>query len=327
MVTKKLKFADLQARIQAAYQAGEFAAALELAERHAADFPEEAALMSYWRVCMHARLDQDDLALRQLARVLESGAWYGEALLRRSPSLKSLQGLPAFERLVAQARELQTRAQAQRFPLLVLRAPGACQDPQHPCPLLIGLHSNMHSAETSLPLWQPAASAGWLVAAVQSSQAMWSGAYVWDDLEITRQEVLHGYANITRQFAIDPHRTILAGHSMGGEAAIWLALSGAIPACGFLAVGPGGPNMDQPEDWQPWIDQAVQRRATLRGVILTGEADDSISIDSCFRLEEMLNRAGIPCQVETIPHAGHDDLQLYLPAVRRSLDEILNPEL
>jgi len=322
-------FEDLQAQIQSAYQAGDYAAALELAERNTAQFPEQTPLLFYWRVCMHARLEQPSRAIRLLAEVLESGIWYGEVLLRKSPSLKSLQGVEDFERLVALNRELQSAAQAQRYPLIILRAEGNCQEQANPCPLLLGLHSNMSSAQTSLPLWQPAASAGWLVAAPQSSQAMWKDAYGWDDLEVASQEIQHGYATLIRQFAVDQARSVTAGHSMGGEVAIWLALSGTIPAAGFLAVGPGGPNMNQPESWQPWIDQAVQRQAgasgALRGCLIAGEADASISIESCHILGKMLNRAGIACQVVTVPGAGHDDYRLYQPEVLRGLAGILRP--
>ena len=106
---------------------------------------------------------------------------------------------------------------------------------------------------------------------------------VWDDLEIASQEVHHSYAALLDKFAVDRGRTVTAGHSMGGEVAIWLALSGTIPAAGFLAVGPSGPNMNQPESWQVWIDQAVQRQAgasgALRGCVIAGEADTSCSIE------------------------------------------------
>ena len=172
-----LPFEEIQSQIQAAYQAGDYTAALELAERHTARFPEQTPLLFYWRVCMHARLEQPSQAIRLLAEVLDSGLWYGEVLLRKSPSLKSLQGIDEFERLVAWNRELQSAAQAQRFPLLILRSEGGCQEKANPCPLLLGLHANMGIAQTSLPLWQPAASSGWLVAAPQSSQAMWKDAY------------------------------------------------------------------------------------------------------------------------------------------------------
>ena len=46
---------------------------------------------------------------------------------------------------------------------------------------------------------------------------------------------------------------------MGGEIAIWLALRGSIEARGFLAIGPGGPYMDNLAEWEPVLRDYTHR--------------------------------------------------------------------
>jgi len=47
-------------------------------------------------------------------------------------------------------------------------------------------------------------------------------------------------ARLSRNYAIEAARTILAGHSLGGEIAIWLALRAQLRRAVSLAIGPGG---------------------------------------------------------------------------------------
>jgi hypothetical protein len=173
-------FEDFQHKIQASYAMGEFSAALQLANiaRHA--FPEHAQLIDYWRIAMSARTGDNLQALNLFEQVLQSGFWYGETLLRKSPSFVSLQGLPAFEVFVERNNKMRQLEQEALYPLLVLRSEGRCLGDGPSCPLMIALHANAGTAHDSVAFWQPAAQSGWLVAAPQSDQAMWKGAYVWD---------------------------------------------------------------------------------------------------------------------------------------------------
>jgi dienelactone hydrolase len=49
---------------------------------------------------------------------------------------------------------------------------------------------------------------------------------------------------LSEQYPIDRKRVVVAGFSMGGGLAIRLALSGALPARGFVGVGAFLPNID-----------------------------------------------------------------------------------
>ncbi|MBN1146873.1 MAG: dienelactone hydrolase family protein [Anaerolineales bacterium] len=317
-------FEELQTEFEELFQDGEYTAALELAAENFKFFPKQRHLLYYWRVVALARLGETDQVLALLQEALDGGVWYGELLLRKSPSFKDLQGHPEFERLVELHQALRQQGAQQSYPLYTLRPEGRCQAGGDPCPLLLALHGNASNTQGSLGFWRPAASRGWLVAAPQSTQAIWEGAYVWDDRPTSESEMQKHYASLLENYTVDTGRVILAGHSMGGEIAIWLALKGAIPACGFIAVGPGGPFMDALEEWEPLLSQYPA--PTLRGYFIVGQNDNAILKDSVLALAQALNESGVPCEVEEVEAAGHDFIPAYEAATLRALEFVLNTE-
>jgi predicted esterase len=90
---------------------------------------------------------------------------------------------------------------------------------------------------------------------------------------------------------------------MGGDLAIRLTLTGTIPVCGFIAVSPGGPWMNEPEKWQSLIDDA--RHNDIRGIIIHGKEDQAIPRKYIQTLTNMLNNGGIPCKFLEYPKLGH----------------------
>jgi len=314
-------FNDLQKHLQELYQNKEFAVALSLATRQFDRFPENRILLYYWRITMAVRTGDIPLSLRLLREALSSGVWYGDALLRKSPSLKSLQGLPEFENLIELNQELAKEDHQESFPLFTLRPEGRCQEESLACPLLLALHANASTAQGSMSFWKPAATTGWLVAAPQSTQAIWKGAYIWDNREVTEREIRRYYSLLQAGYSIDPQCTVLAGHSMGGETAIWLALKGVIETIGFIAIGPSGPFIDEPIIWEPLIQENLT--GNLRGYIIIGKADTEISPENIQKLIKMLNQAGISCKLENIPNAGHDYIPEYDASFLRALDYLI----
>jgi len=311
-------FEELYIQLQQLYQKGDYAAALQLATQALEVYPEQRTSLDYWRMTMAARIEDTAQTLRVLQQALERGQWYSELLLRRSPSFKPLQGEAEFEKLVALNQEVAENDSQRAYPVFTLRPENRCRRGGSACPLLMGMHTNAGMVTSSLGFWKPAATAGWLVAAPQSSQGIWKDAYVWDDRETAESEIQKHYATLRQNYAIDPQRVLLAGHSMGGEVAIWMALRGAIGARGFLAIGPGGPYMDDLAKWEPLLKD--QARRGLRGYILSGEADSSIPHENIHRLVEKLKAAGIPCQLETVPGEGHDYSPSFDAAILRALE-------
>jgi hypothetical protein len=311
-------FNQLQERLQELFQNKEFQAALELATQQFEQFPEDRILLYYWRISMAARSGDIPLSLRLLREALTSGVWYGEALLRKNPSLESLQGLPEFEKLVGLNQESAQEDNQESFPLLTIRPEGRCQQGSVPCPFLLALHANASTAQGSMSFWKPAATAGWLVAAPQSTQAIWKGAYVWDDREATEREIRKYYSLLRANYSIDPRCTVIAGHSMGGEIAIWLALKGVVETIGFIAIAPGGSFMDKPDKWEPLIRENLT--GNLRGYIIVGKEDNEISIENIQKLVKMLNQTGMSCKLEIVPNAGLDYVPKHDESFLRALD-------
>lgn len=297
-------FEDLEAKIQQCYYDKDYQSALDLATRGMHSYPDQFPTLYYWRICMSARTGNTKLTYALLDEIQASGFWYGEVLLRKSPSLLALQGAAEFEQRVERNRLLRDKDQAQLFPLLIIHSQGRCAQGEPPCPLLIGLHSNAATAQDSLDFWRAAAATGWLAAAPQSSQVMWKGAYVWNDEDTARLEIQKHYASLLQRYLLDTDQVVLAGHSMGAEMAMRLAISAAIPVQGFIAIGPGGPYMDEPKQWEDLLKANPARG--LRGYIIYGSEDRSIPQKNISRLVERLNRSGIPTEVECLSLVGHD---------------------
>ncbi len=318
------KFSEIQASIQRSYQAGDYQAAYDFATAQLTIFPKQTPLLEYWRICMAANLGEEDLALDILEQTLAREIWYAGTLLRKSPALEKIQGHERFETLVSTSQALQAQAQSERFPLLTLRPEGECHSVETRCPCLLGLHANNGTVDSSLAFWQPAAQAGWLVSAPQSSQSVWVDAYVWDDYAIARQEVSTHLASLDARYAIDPEQVVIAGHSMGGEVAIRLALEGVLPLTGILAIAPNGPLLDDPANWLPLLSEAAERIASglpeLRAVFVVGEHDRTIPVEQLESFADMLIDHSIPTAVEVVPAAGYEYAPSYNAVILRSLD-------
>jgi pimeloyl-ACP methyl ester carboxylesterase len=245
---------------------------------------------------------------------LASGFWYGEAVLRQSPSLQPLQGQPEFERLIATCRDRQDAESGP--PVLKVLTPTNATEP----PLLFALHGNQSSAVNTRPFWQPAVAQGWLVGLPQSTQLMWKDAHIWTETQSTKTDVLAHLTALRAQHPFDPQRLVLGGHSMGGDMALWLTLSETIPARGFVLIGAGGPLCDEPTDCLPLLKEHAQAVPHLCGYFIIGDHDSLILPDKLRQLANLLTEAGLQCQVEVVPDATHDPHPGYEAALLRGLD-------
>lgn len=308
-------YADLNARTMQLYRDQDFAQALELLTGAGGAFPEQAPEIYYLRSCLATRVGQRELALSILEEALNRGYWYGEQLLRESPSWQPLQGVPAFERMAQVC--LTREAEARTGPLLLVEEPTDVGNADHPSPLFIALHGNGDNAKNALDCWRPVVSDGWLLAACQSSQIGGTDRYGWFDPDLAAREIEGHYATLRARYAIDADRVILAGFSMGGELALRLALSRAIPACGFIMLGPGGPMIETPDAWIPLMGGGANHR--MHGYVLLGEEDANIPQDAARALVDLLNAHAIPCQIETLPDLGHGYPRDIAPSLGRAL--------
>jgi predicted esterase len=298
------------------YQQGQYAEMYDLLTAEGGQFtgPDEVYMTRYLRSCMAARIGRPDLAIGLIQESFDRGEWYGVQLLRTSPSYASLQGMPEFERLVETGRGKQAEASVPREPL-VLEPEGGCTS-ERSCATILALHGNTERAQNALDGWQPVVAQGWLLAAAHSSQVSSYNRHVWDDQEVALHDVAAQFDKIRARYNIDPDRLIVTGFSMGGATALHAALTGTIPAKGFILLGPGGGFMLEPEGWRPLIAQAAGKG--LRGYMLLGEHDDGVA-EGARATVELLNEGGIPCGLEVIPSIGHAYPTDFGPIIARAL--------
>ncbi len=280
------------------YRDGQYTAALDLLTAEAHQFPEHTSMLFYLRSCMASRAGLPEHALEILAEAVSRGFWYGAETMRQTPSWLNLQGDPEFERLAEICIARQTAAVAD--PKIFILSP----DTEAVHPLVFALHGNGDNGLHTLYGWNALLDMDWMLAAPQSAQAESSDAFVWNDQSIALRQLVKQYQDLHQEYTIDQKRVVIAGFSMGGETALRLALIGPLPIKGFLLLGPGGPTIDDLEDWIPLLKEARGRK--LRGYVLLGEKDDTVPHDHIRKLVELLNKHNIPCQLEVIPNLRHD---------------------
>jgi predicted esterase len=284
---------------------GAYAEAYALVTREAGRFPDWAQGSYYnWRMCTACLMGERDLALGIFEEALAAGHWYDEVGLREDTDLAALQGLPEFQRLVAISLERRDQALAQAQPLLQIFEP---QGRAQPYPLLLALHGNHSNLAESARYWRLAVEHGWLVAAPQSSQVMGRGTYGWNDRDWAVREIEGHLAAVRERYALDPARFVVAGFSMGGGRAAWLALSGTLPARGFIGVGAYLTELDS-------LIPMMEAGRGLRAYLVASQRDET-----CYaiaqKLSALLLAQGIPCALELHPDLGHD----FPPEFERSL--------
>jgi predicted esterase len=301
------------------YASGDYTTVYDLLTADEAHYPDHSGEILYLRSCMAARMGNNALALDLIRQALDQGIWYGETMIRQTPSWQHLQGDPAFEQLAAAS--IQQEKAAGVTPQLFLREPEGGCSPTDPCPTLLALHGNGDNARHSLQGWGSVADQGWLLAAAQSSQAGMAGFYVWDNQEIALRELAGHYATLRDGHDIDPTRVVIGGFSMGGETALRATLLGTVPVRGFILLGPGGPTIDTPDEWLPLILSAKERG--LRGYIFLGESDSTVPHDEIRALVSLLNDHGTPTTLETVPNLAHDYPPDFAARLQRALAFIL----
>ncbi len=296
--------------------------ALEIITDESEQFPGVARTMNYHRICLAATLDDTPQALRVLEEMLEAGIYYPPVLLgadAEAPGLGPLLGLPKFEQLKAAHQERYREAMENAPPVLVTVAPQP--SPAAPPPLLFATHGNVSHVENEIEHYRPVTAWGWLLAMPQSSQP-WGmeGRYAWGDWEVTKRQLKKYWALLSQRADYDPARIVTAGISKGGEVAVWLAMSGTIPARGFIAIAPGGPRIDEPERLFPSLE--ASREKGLRGYLIVG-GQDTRCYETTMRLAAFLKEQGIACELETHPDTGHWFPPDFESSLRRALEFIV----
>jgi len=298
-------FIRRSSEMMAFYGQGDYASALAMTERLAAEFPEEVARIAYWRICLLTRLQKTEAALGAFTGALEAGLWWSVSMLGSDPDLEPLWGLPEYKRMASICARRQEAAQMEVKSLLVVREPAKAVKPY---PVLISLHGQAGTAAATLDRWQEACPLGWLVAAIQSSQLAWPDAYTWDDHEKAEKEVVDQFRMLCEQVPVDRSRVIVGGFSQGAALAVGLVLTGSLPARGFLSVAPGS---IEPKLLTGWVE--AEHPHPVRGYLVAGGHDPRYEFFK--QLRTTLVDHGVPCEMEDHPDLAHE----YPPHFKRSL--------
>jgi len=294
------KYWELLRKVDRLYQAGQYREVIDLLEDKHTEFPYGKAALAYSRICAAAKLGQYDLSIELIRDILDEGGWYSEIVLRQSPSLQPLQEIPEFQTLLNISVERAKQAMKEEHDITIIP-----DNTSPPYPLMLALHAGSGFIKEEFESWKTIVDQGYILGMPRSTNLFWSGrdsAY-WPDHETASNQIKTYVNKLKQENSLDLERTIVGGLSSGAELAIWLVISGEIPASGFIVVAPGGQWMNELEKWQPLIQSTKKRN--LRGMIILGEEDQAVPHESIKKLVKMLNDGGIPCQFIEYPNLGH----------------------
>lgn len=303
----------------ALYLKGNYQHAYDLVTGAMSTYPQEAQRLFSWRFDMAARMGKPDQAEDLLEEALDNGYFYSEFALRKDEDMRDMQGRPRFEALVTRNFQMLALAQQSSTAKLEIVNNGNPGE-KGQTSLLLALHGNNSNIKRFKVNWRCLIGSDWLVALPQSSQLSGGDSYVWNDMEVTRSELITHYKEISRNYLIDASKSLVAGFSKGGQVAILSTLDGLYPFSGFIAIAPYIP--DVPELLR-LVDES--KRPLPRGYFLLGE-DDKLCTPGARELYEGMIKRGMVCGLKVFPeleHAFPPDFNKLLPGV---IDFLLGKE-
>ncbi|MHA2139016.1 MAG: alpha/beta hydrolase [Candidatus Hodarchaeales archaeon] len=295
----RLRYRELQRKSTELYYAEKYQEAMNIDKDLVKEFPELKTAIYYSLIATASKMKDYELTCNFLKEVLDEGGWYSELILRESPALIPLQGLPKFEDLV----KLSVSRSEQPSKSNNITVIPDNTDP--PYPLMLSLHGGGGFIEDEYEVWKSIGTQGYLLGIPRSTNLYWSGmdnAY-WPDYQSSVKEIHKYMGEINRNNIIDPDRRFIGGFSQGGDVALQMALTGDISVCSFVIVAPGGGILDEPDKWQSLIDD--MKNNELRGMIIRGTEDLTIPRDKLKDLVVMLNNGGVSCEFIEYPNLGH----------------------
>ena len=298
-IDDRLRYRALQRKSNELYSAEKYQETMNMDRTMVKEFPELKTATYYSMIATASKMKDYELSCKFLKEVLDEGGWYSELILRQSPSLNPLQGIPEFEELV----KLSVRRSKQSIKSSNITIIPDNTDP--PYPLMLSLHGGGGFVDDEYESWKTIVDQGYILGIPRSSNLYWSGidsAY-WPDYSSSVNEIKNYIDKINVNNIIDTNSIFLGGFSQGGGVAVQIALTSDIPVRGFVVVAPGGGIMDEPDKWYSLIDKANDR--DLRGMIIRGTEDLSISRKKVQDFVKALNEGGINCQFLEPHGLGH----------------------
>jgi predicted esterase len=290
---EQFTFQELTDELMRLYPQGKYAEALDMIESNADRFPEQAARITFWRMCLLSLCGRTTDVLSVFQQGLDSALWWSESLFVDT-DLDNVRDLPEFKQLAARSNRRAVEMQATIQPARTLLVP---EDTSRELPLFIGLHGRNRHKDSNFEYWDMARPNGWLVLSPQSKQAIFPGSYCWDDNERGLADILFHLKEVKNTYRVDPNRIVLAGFSQGSGMAIYAALSGKVGARGFIGIGTF---MAEPDSLHPLVPGA----RSIRGYFVTGEKDRTL--EKARAIQNILRENDIRFIEEVHPDLGHE---------------------
>ena len=305
-----MNFLQLTKEMTRLYSDGKYADALSLTEQHAGQFPEHAARTTFWRMCLLSMSGRKDDVISVFRQGLDNGLWWGERQFVDT-DLDAVRDLPEFQRLMQVSIDRYMQANKEAKPDRAVLVPDTYNSN---LPLLIALHGGGGSKDSNLEEWEVARRRGWLVLSPQSTNLIFPNAYWWaEDLDQRLLDIRFHYDEILQNYPIDQTRIVTAGISQGSGIAIHAALSGKIPARGFISIAVGWPHADE-------IAALAPHAKNIRGYFVIGEKDHTLQ--SATEIRMILREHKIPFAEEVHPDLGHEFPHDFEKSFNRAIDFI-----
>lgn len=289
-----MTFLQLSVEMTRLYSEGKYAEALAIVEQHEGRFPEQAARIIFWKLCLLSMSARTQDVIDTFQHGLDSGLWWGERPFADT-DLDAVRDLPEFQRLMQISLDRYRQAQEQAKPERTILVPDTYEAT---LPLLIALHGGGGNKNSNLEQWAVARRRGWFVLSPQSTSLIFPNAHWWaENMPQRLHDIRIHYDDILQHYPIDRNRIVIAGMSQGSGMAIYTALCGEIPARGFISVAVG---------WNDTtgIAEAAGRAANVRGYFVIGDKDHTLQ--SATEIRMILRDHNIPFAEEVHPDLGHE---------------------
>lgn len=303
----QMTFKQLTDEMMNLYNKGDYSGALQLVEGAAGDFPEQLARTTFWKMCLLSLCGRPKDVISVFRQGLDSGLWWAEGQFR-DPDLDAVRELPEFKTLVEESGKKCIEAQAHISHDRAILVP---DNIVNELPLLIALHGRNGDKNYNIEYWEVARQRGWLVLSPQSRQALFDGAYCWENDQQGLNDILFHVEEIVKVYKIDRRRIVIAGFSQGSGMAIYAALSGKVGARGFIGVGTF---IAEPDSLIPLASQTQ----SVRGFFVTGEKD--YTLDKAQAIQEILKENRIQYTEEVFPELGHT----FPPEFEKTFDKAID---